>query len=48
MSKETTAGTTCRCGQSIYYTEYHWRVCPERDKWKLKPKQREDKKSGRS
>lgn len=47
MSKESTAGTVCRCGVTIYYHDYHWEHCPEKDKWETKKKTKEEK-GGRS
>lgn len=48
MSKETTAGVTCRCGRSIFYAENHWPHCEERDKWTYKKPKREGKEDGSS
>jgi hypothetical protein len=27
LSKESTAGYPCQCGQRIFYQEYHWPHC---------------------
>lgn len=42
MAKESTAGTQCKCGVAIYYSDYHWPHCPEKDTWQIKKEKKSD------